>query len=185
MAVGSRIPASPQPILDRTIRIETDFLRINSEFALTFAGTAFAAIDAEKRRRAALAARKAHDTIARLMGHIQLTEAARDKLDANLLRLEAELQRLGECARDGLLADGEGFRADNKREVPIAVMRLPVGTIIYNKVMNETGRLVRIPTGIPRPGYIVVTTNKVSGKEIEALWEPNEIERVEGPLPQY
>ena len=57
-------------------------------------------------------------------------------------------------------------------------MRLSVGDIVDNEISKETGRIVRIPKGIRRPGYIVVMADRVSGNEIEALWSPRELKEV-------
>jgi hypothetical protein len=76
--------------------LQADFLRIECEVALTFSGIALAATDEATRRRTTMVARRAHDTIARLMGRIELTDAERDKLDANLQRVQTELQSLGQ-----------------------------------------------------------------------------------------
>jgi len=43
-----------------------------------------------------MAARRAYDSIARLRGNVELTEAERDKLDANVQRVKTELQTLGQ-----------------------------------------------------------------------------------------
>jgi hypothetical protein len=91
MAV-SRIPSAIVNSLDR---IGADFLRIDSEVALTFSGIALTATDDETKRRTAKVARKAYDTIARLVSRVELTDIQREKLDANLRRVEAELQSLG------------------------------------------------------------------------------------------
>lgn len=64
-------------------------------------------------------------------------------------------------------------------------MKLSVGTIVHNEITNETGRIVRIATGIRRPGYVVVTVNKVSGKEIEVLWRPRELREVRERVRKY
>jgi TPP-dependent 2-oxoacid decarboxylase len=55
-------------------------------------------------------------------------------------------------------------------------MRLSVGMIVHNETTKEIGRIVRVAADIQRPGYIVVTADKVSGREIEALWQPQEVE---------
>jgi hypothetical protein len=57
-------------------------------------------------------------------------------------------------------------------------MKLSVGMIVHNEITNETGRIVRIATDIQRPGYIVVIADKVSGREIEALWQPRGVKEV-------
>lgn len=77
-------------------RTRADFLQIDSEVGLTFSGIALTAKDEEKRGRATRVARKAYDTIMRLRKGIKLTDAQRDRLDANLLRLREMLQGLGE-----------------------------------------------------------------------------------------
>jgi len=89
------VSRTPSPILNSTNRIGADFLRIDSEVALTFSGIALAATDRETRRRTAMAAHKAYDSIARLLRRFELTDAEREKLDANLQRLQSELQFLG------------------------------------------------------------------------------------------
>lgn len=79
-----------------TSRLGADFLRIDSETALTFSAIALDTRDSEKRIRATRTARKAYNSIMRLSKNIEFTEAERQKLDANLQRLKDELQRLGE-----------------------------------------------------------------------------------------
>jgi len=91
--VGSRPKRWPT---ERTNKMGAQFLQIDSEVALTFSGIALGASDEGKRRRAAQTARKAYDTIRRLRKNIVLTDAQRNKLDANLRRLKSELQKLGE-----------------------------------------------------------------------------------------
>jgi hypothetical protein len=72
------------------------FLLIDSEIALTFAGIALGATSNEiKRRRTTRTARRAYDTIMRLRNHIELNDQDRERLDANLARLQSELQQLG------------------------------------------------------------------------------------------
>lgn len=58
------------------------------------------------------------------------------------------------------------------------MVKLSVGSIVHNEITNQTGRIVRVPTGIRRPGYIVVTADRGTGKEIEALWPPRELKEV-------
>ncbi len=90
MAVARTSPRAA----DSTDRIAADFLRIDSEVALTFSGIALMAIDEVTRRRTTMAARRAYDTIAGLRWNIELTEAERQKLDKR--RLPIELQSLGQ-----------------------------------------------------------------------------------------
>jgi hypothetical protein len=71
-----------------------DFLLIDSEIALTFAGIALGALDEDKRRRTTRTARRAYDTIARLRSRIELNDQDRERLDANMERLQIELQQL-------------------------------------------------------------------------------------------
>ena len=93
MAVA-RIPPS---VVNSMNSAAADFLRIDSEVALTFSGIALAATDTETKTRTSLAARRAYDTIARLKWRIKLTDAERDRLDVNLARVRTELQRLGQA----------------------------------------------------------------------------------------
>jgi hypothetical protein len=90
-----RDAAPKRPAVD-TNRARADFLLIDAEVALTFAGIALAAKDEEKKRRTTQTARKAYDTILRLRKNADLTDAEGIKLDRSLLRLKSELQRLGE-----------------------------------------------------------------------------------------
>jgi len=80
----------------QTYRIRADFLLIDSEVALTFAGLALTAKDPERKRRAGETARKAYKTIMRLRNDVDLLDADRDNLNANLQRLKSELQSLGQ-----------------------------------------------------------------------------------------
>jgi hypothetical protein len=80
----------------RANSLKADFLRIDSQMALTFSGIALNAGDPEKRKRTTLTARRAYDTIVRLRNDIELNQAEDDKLDINLQRLKNELQRLGQ-----------------------------------------------------------------------------------------
>ena len=76
-------------------RVAVQFLQIESEIALTFSGIALTANNGEKRIRAAQTARKAYETIMRLRQRFQLTDAENHILDANLQRVQSELQSLG------------------------------------------------------------------------------------------
>lgn len=94
----SRVDSMPRRrALDtRTNRLRANFLQIDSEVALTFSGIALQESKPEKRKRTTLTARKAYDTIMRLMKDTALSDADRDRLDANLRRLKGELQSLGQ-----------------------------------------------------------------------------------------
>ena len=74
MAVARIAP----PLVNSTNRVAADFLRIDSEVALTFLGIALAATDETTKRRTTLAALTAYNSIARLRGNIELTVAERD-----------------------------------------------------------------------------------------------------------
>jgi len=80
----------------RTNSLRVNFMRIDSEIALTFASMALSATDPEKKRRTAAIARKAYDTIIRLWDGTDLGDADRDKLEVNLRRLKSQLRTLGQ-----------------------------------------------------------------------------------------
>ena len=84
---------------ERTNRTGAEFLQIDSEVALTFCGIALGASDKEKRRRTAHTARKAYDTIMRLRKGIRLSDAQRDKLDANLQRIKMNFKGSAKASR--------------------------------------------------------------------------------------
>ena len=92
----TRLDLAAKRLHGRTSRVGADFLRIDSEIALTFSGLALQTSDPEKKRRETRSARKAYDAISRLREKINLNEAESEKSDANLQRLKRELQRLGE-----------------------------------------------------------------------------------------
>lgn len=81
---------------NKTNSVGADFLRIDSEIALTFSSIAFGASDGEKKRRTTLTARTAYNSITRLRKNIRLDNIQNKTLDANLDRLKSELQRLGQ-----------------------------------------------------------------------------------------
>jgi hypothetical protein len=82
----------------RINRNGVNFLLIDSQIALTFSAIALGARDEEKRRRTTLTARRAYDTIQRLRKNVNLTDAEREKLDANVQRLEKELHKLSQSS---------------------------------------------------------------------------------------
>lgn len=73
-----------------------EFLRLDVEVGLTFSGIALQAQDSEKRARNLRAARKAYDTVLRLMDKVTLTEDGAKSLARNLFQLKCELVMLGE-----------------------------------------------------------------------------------------
>lgn len=83
-------------LTDRANKVGADFLRIDSEVALTFSGIALQTTDEEKSRRTRRIAREAYFTIMHIRKNIDLSKADSEKLDANLQRLKSELQLLGE-----------------------------------------------------------------------------------------
>src|SRR5262245_44385080 len=83
-------------VVDRANSAGADFLRIDSEIALTFSRIAAQTSNLEKKKRLTQAARKAYDSIMRLRSNLELSEAESNKLDANLQRLKGELQKLGD-----------------------------------------------------------------------------------------
>jgi len=94
----TRIDLMPQrATVARTNRLGAQFLQIDSEIALTFAGIALQTGNKEKKRRTTQTARRAYDTIMQLRRGIDLSDAERRKLDANLERLKSERQRLGQA----------------------------------------------------------------------------------------
>ena len=100
---AERSYAAARPTVDellaartRANRVNVDFLKVDLKTALTFSEVALKTDDPVKRRRNCNAARKAYDTILRLMPKVALTEAEADLLTDNLARLKSELQSLGE-----------------------------------------------------------------------------------------
>ena len=90
--LGKRMPE----LTGWTSRAGAKFLQTDSAIALTLTGIALQTTNPEKKRRLTKVARKAYDSIMRLRKKIDLNEAERDKLDANLQRLKGEIQRLEE-----------------------------------------------------------------------------------------
>ena len=87
------LAATIQATFHKTHSVGADFLRIDSEIALTLIGLALASRDAENRRRMTQTARTAYDTIMRLRKNIRLEDMAKEKLDTNLHRLRSELRK--------------------------------------------------------------------------------------------
>lgn len=78
----------------RANKLMADFLLIDSEIALTFSSIALQATDLEKKRRTTKVAVKAYNAVMQLKENVELLDAQKSKLDANLLRLKRELQTL-------------------------------------------------------------------------------------------
>ena len=85
-----------QATFNKTNRLGADFLRVDSEMALTLSRIALEASELEKKRGAARNARTAYDTIKHLRKNIELDDLEKEKLDANLHRLRRELRTLGQ-----------------------------------------------------------------------------------------
>lgn len=85
-----------RPVAKRANQLKADFLRLDSEIGLTFAGLALDASHPEKRERTTVAARNAYDAIMRLREGVELTVGQRDELDAKVEGLKRKLQSLGQ-----------------------------------------------------------------------------------------
>jgi len=95
--------AAPKSTLDQFLafgtrlnRTKVDFLKIDVETALTFAGIAMQAEDRVKKARNRQSARKAYDTVVRLMDRVDLSDEDAQLLARKLKRLRSELATLGE-----------------------------------------------------------------------------------------
>ena len=73
-----------------------NFLKTDLNTALTFSAIALQARETSKRERMREHARKAYDTVVRLMRRVELTPPDAQFLARNLKRLRAELISLGE-----------------------------------------------------------------------------------------
>jgi hypothetical protein len=95
--------ATAKPTIDEILaavarhnKTSTDFLKTDIETALTFAGIARAAQSSEDRARNLRAARKAYDTVVRLVDRVELSDHDARILGRSLARLKSELRGLGE-----------------------------------------------------------------------------------------
>ena len=73
-----------------------EFLNIEADTGLMFAGIAAESDDGAKAARNRENARKAYDTILRFIGRISLTAAESEALDTKMAKLKQGLQTLGE-----------------------------------------------------------------------------------------
>ena len=73
-----------------------DFLKIDIAMGLTFSGIALRTQDSAKERRNRESARKAYDTVLKLMERVTLTRDDARILAHNLQRLKSELVSLGD-----------------------------------------------------------------------------------------
>ena len=74
----------------------TEFLKVDVATGMTFAQTALSSHDPEKKRRNQKSARKAYDTVVRMLQKITPNDADAQQLDEGLQRLKADLVELGE-----------------------------------------------------------------------------------------
>lgn len=96
--------AAPKPTVDEVLasqsrpnKVSTEFLKVDLETGLTFANLALQADDNAKKERNRRAARKAYDTIVRLIDRVILTDAETKFFKKNLQRLKDDLIKLGEA----------------------------------------------------------------------------------------
>lgn len=95
--------AAPKPTVDellasreRTNRASAEFLKIDLETALTFVDSSRLTHDVFRKKRNCQAARKAYDTVVRLISKVDLAAHDRLLVKQRLERLKTELEELGE-----------------------------------------------------------------------------------------
>jgi hypothetical protein len=64
-------------------------------------------------------------------------------------------------------------------------MPLSIGDVVHSEITNEEGRIVRIVKIDGRIGCVVAIVNKVSGKELEAFWRPQELRELTDAASKY
>jgi hypothetical protein len=77
-------------------RVGTEFLKADIATGRTFVEAALSSDDPEKKRRNQKSARKAYDTVVRMLKKITPNDADAQELNAGLQRLKADLVELGE-----------------------------------------------------------------------------------------
>ena len=77
-------------------RAGTDFLKVDAATGLTLAKAALSSPDAEKKQRNCKSARKAYDTIMRLLKKVSPSDADARQLNDDLHELKDDLIKLGE-----------------------------------------------------------------------------------------
>ena len=77
-------------------QVSAEFLLVDVETGLTFSGIALRTKDPDKKLRNRHTARKAYDTVLRLVEKVYLDQDQAQSLNANLKRLRSELVTLGE-----------------------------------------------------------------------------------------
>ena len=95
--------AAPAPTMDELLasrermnRVSTDFLKIDLETALTFISIARQTKDDVRRLRNRRAARKAYETVLKLIDKVDLNDLDRVRVVQALGKLKTELEVLGE-----------------------------------------------------------------------------------------
>jgi len=95
--------SAPRPTFDELLagreeanRVNTNFLKVDADTALTFTDIALSTEDPVKKRRNVRSARKAYDTVMRLIEKVDLSDSDGRILGAKLLTLKARLEALGE-----------------------------------------------------------------------------------------
>ena len=83
---------------ERMNRASAEFLKIDVNTALAFLHSARLSIDTERQERSRRAARKAYETILRLMARVQLSREDAQILKQGLERLKNELEGLGDAS---------------------------------------------------------------------------------------
>ena len=76
--------------------VGTEFLKVDVATGRTFVEAALSSDDPEKKRRNQKSARKAYDTVVRMLKKITPNDADAQELNAGLQRLKADLVELGE-----------------------------------------------------------------------------------------
>ena len=95
--------SAPKPTFDELLagreeanRANTNFLKVDADTALTFTDIALSTEDPVKKRRNVRSARRAYDTVMRLIEKVDLSDSDGRILGAKLLSLKARLDALGE-----------------------------------------------------------------------------------------
>ena len=81
---------------ERVNRAAAEFLKLDVQTALTFLFTVRSSEDETRRVRNRKAARRAYDTVVKLMKRVKLSEEDTRKLQVGLEQLRSELEEVGE-----------------------------------------------------------------------------------------
>jgi hypothetical protein len=77
-----------------------------------------------------------------------------------------------------LLGKGRPRRRDYIPPRRRKAMHFKIGDFIHRRATNEQGRIVRLLKSGKSVGYVVLTINSVSEREIEAVWFSGEIKEI-------